>query len=93
MPEPKKTTKDEEAPKEEETPVYKQGETIDGVVASTGISVAPRDLGKRFRVLRGGLTGSGGASYSKGDEVSAEQVGDAARVQKLLERGSIEEVK
>lgn len=91
MPEQKKqqSTKDEETP-EQEAPKYAQGETADSEVVHAGTAIAPRDLGRRYRVLSGGLTGAGGASYSRGDIVDAEQLGDAARVAKLLERRSIE---
>lgn len=48
--------------------------------------------GARYKVVSGGLTGAGGTAYYKGDELTAEQLGDAARIQKLLDKKAIEAI-
>lgn len=45
----------------------------------------------RYRVLSGGISAAAGPAWN-GAIVSAEQLGDADRVQKLLDKGSIEVV-
>lgn len=50
----------------------------------------------RYRVLSGGITAQLGrpvAAYRKGDTVTGEDLGDSARVAKLLARKAIEEVR
>lgn len=46
----------------------------------------------RYRILAGGVSGAEGRAYYHGQVVEATQLGDAARVEALLGRRSIEEV-
>jgi hypothetical protein len=43
----------------------------------------------RYKVLSGGVAGVGGVSYDTHAVLTAEQIGDQARIDKLLARGSI----
>ena len=43
-----------------------------------------------YRVIANGVTGAGGASHHRGAILTAEQIGDDARIQKLLAKGAIE---
>lgn len=51
---------------------------------------APAKPGARYRVLSSGIAGAGGVGHYTGAELTAEQVGDAARIEKLLAKGAIE---
>ncbi len=46
---------------------------------------------KRYRVLAAGLTGVSGWGHYRGDVLAADEIGDRARVQKLLDKRAIEE--
>jgi hypothetical protein len=47
---------------------------------------------RRYRVLSGGISTIGGAHY-RGAVLTAEQIGDAARVAQLRSKGAIEEIR
>jgi len=46
----------------------------------------------RYRILSGGVSGAGGVAHNTGAIVTAEQIGDQERVDKLLAKGAIEVV-
>ena len=43
----------------------------------------------RYRILSGGVSGAGGVTLHYDTTVTAEQIGDQARIDKLIARGSI----
>ena len=63
----------------------------EGEGASAAPPSAPKVAPARYKVLSSGLTGAGSAHYA-GEVVTAEQLGDDARIAKLLARNSIEAV-
>lgn len=52
---------------------------------------APPAPPARYRVVHGGISTATGAHY-QGEVLAADELGDDARIQKLLARGSIEVV-
>jgi hypothetical protein len=56
-----------------------------------GAAAAAPKAAARYKVLSSGISTATGAHY-RDEVVSADDIGDAARVQKLLDKGAIEAV-
>lgn len=98
MPDPKKSESDDKptapaapAAPAVPTPAVKKSESEQEAAPATPATPTPNPIvGPRYKVLSGGLTGAGGVSYGQGEVLTAEQIGDQERVDKLLARKGIE---